>query len=97
VVKHSSVDDPTDEPNFQALLYLTYWRSKFPDERLKFTFFPTSFETVDDAIVGEVDIEDTLTTVTYYPTSPEEYVNREEFFEYLLEDGANNVKRYFQK
>jgi len=96
VVKHSSVDDPTDEPNFQALLYLTYWRSKFPDERLKFTFFHF-LETVDDAIVGEVDIEDTLTTVTYYPTSPEEYVNREEFFEYLLEDGANKCQKILSK
>jgi len=96
VVKHSSVDDPTDEPNFQALLYLTYWRSKFPDERLKFTFFHF-LETVDDAIVGEVDIEDTLTTVTYYPTSPEEYVNREEIFEYLLEDGANKCQKILSK
>ncbi|WP_241432995.1 PD-(D/E)XK nuclease family protein [Halorubrum tebenquichense] len=65
IVKDAAIDDPTDEPDFQALLYLTYWRSQTPAEQLSFTFFYVT-ELVDDVIAGEGTLDDALTTITYY-------------------------------
>jgi hypothetical protein len=96
IVKHAAIDEPTDEPDFQALLYLTYWRSQSPDEKLSFTFFYVT-ELVDDAIAGDVDINDALTTVTYYPESLTDHVRTEEFFEYLREEGANDCQKTLSK
>ena len=96
IVTNSALDEPADTPNFQALLYLTYWRSREPNERLEFTFFHF-LETVDDAITGDADLEDTLTTVTYYPTTAAEYVSREAFFDRLLEDGPNDCQKTLGK
>jgi len=96
IVQDAAIDEPTDEPDFQALLYLTYWRSQTPDEQLSFTFFYVT-ELVDDAIAGDVDIDDALTTVTYYPGSLTDHVRTEEFFEYLREEGANKCQKILSK
>jgi hypothetical protein len=96
IVKHAAIDDPTDEPDFQALLYLTYWRSQTPDAQLSFTFFYVT-ELVDDVIAGDVDLDDALTTVTYYPESFTEHVQREEFFEYLREEGSQKCQKILSK
>ncbi|EMA69974.1 hypothetical protein C468_00525 [Halorubrum kocurii JCM 14978] len=96
IVKHAAIDEPTDEPDFQAVLYLTYWRSQTPAEQLSFTFFYVT-ELVDDVIAGDADLDDALTTVTYYPGSLTEHVRTEEFFEYLREEGANNCQKILSK
>ncbi|MDB2239192.1 PD-(D/E)XK nuclease family protein [Halorubrum ezzemoulense] len=96
IVQDAAIDELSDEPDFQALLYLTYWRSQMPAQQLSFTFFYVT-ELVDDAIAGDVDIEDALTTVTYYPGSLTEHVRTEEFFEYLREEGANKCQKILSK
>jgi len=96
IVKHAAIDEPTDEPDFQAALYLTYWRSQRPGDQLSFTFFYVT-ELVDDVIAGDADIDDALTTVTYYPESLTEHVQREEFFEYLREEGAQKCQKILSK
>ncbi len=96
IVKNSALEEPSDTPNFQALLYLTYWRSKEPDTELQFTFFHF-LETVDEAITGEADLQDTLTTVTYYPVTAAEYVSKEAFFEMLQNDGPKKCQKTLGK
>ncbi|OTF01882.1 PD-(D/E)XK nuclease family protein [Halorubrum sp. SD683] len=96
VVKHSAIEEPTDTPNYQALLYLTYWRSNYPDQELAFTFFHF-LDPVDDVITGDADLEDAVTTVTYYPTSLTDHVRSESFFEYLREDGAGDCRKTLSK
>ena len=92
VVKQSAVDPPSDSPNFQALLYLAHWRSQYPDQRLEFTFFHF-LETLDDAVAGDADLDDTTTTVTYYPEPFAEYAESEALFERLRDDGANKCQK----
>lgn len=96
IVKNAAIEEPTDQPDFQAPLYLTYWRSQTPGEELSFTFFYVT-ELVDDVITGDVDLDDALTTVTYYPESPKEHVQREAFFEYLREEGAQKCQKILAK
>jgi len=92
VVTNSALDPPSDSPDFQALLYLTHWRSQHPDRKLEFTFFHF-LETLDDVITGDADLDDTLTTVSYHPMPFEEHARSEAFFEELLEDGANDCQK----
>ena len=96
VVNHSAIEEPTDTPNYQALLYLTYWRSNSPDQELAFTFFHF-LDPVDDVITGDADLEDALTTVTYYPTSLTDHVRSESFFEHLREDGSKKCQKILGK
>ena len=92
VVKNAALDPPSDAPNFQALLYLTHWRSEYPDRELEFTFFHF-LESLDDVVAGEVDLDDTLTTVTYHPTTFDEYARSEAFFDELVAEGANKCQK----
>ncbi|WP_115864979.1 PD-(D/E)XK nuclease family protein [Halorussus litoreus] len=94
IVKHSSFDPMTDEPNFQALLYLAHRRSERPGERLEFTFFHF-FETLDEVVAGEADVEDTLTKVTYFPMPFDEYVASRDAFEKLC-DGYKDCRQTFE-
>ncbi len=96
VVKHSSLDPPSDKPNFQALLYLAHQRSEQPDEELQFTFFHF-LETLDDVVTGESSLRDCLTTVTYYPRTFEEYIASQTVFTELQEDAANDCTKTFSK
>lgn len=96
VMKHASIDEPSDKPNFQAACYLTYWRRQQPDEHLEFTFFHF-LETLDDVVAGEATLEDCLTTVTYRPVAFDEFVQSETVFEELREDAANDCNKTFSK
>ncbi|WP_137285472.1 PD-(D/E)XK nuclease family protein [Halorussus salinisoli] len=96
VVKNSAVDPPSDSPNFQALLYLTHWRTQRPSEKLEFTFFHF-LETLDDVVTGDANLDDTLTTVTYHPTSFERHARSQELFEELREDGSGNCRKTLGK
>lgn len=96
VVKNSAIDSPGDSPNFQALLYLTHWRTQQPNEQLAFTFFHF-LETLDDIVTGDADLEDTLTTVTYHPTSFESHAQSHETFAELRENGAGNCRKTLEK
>lgn len=88
VVKRAAIDPPADTPNFQAILYLTYYRAVKPDERLEFTFFHF-LEPMADVITGDADLGDALTTVSYYPVTFDAYVASEDAYETLL-DGYND-------
>ncbi|SFR47990.1 PD-(D/E)XK nuclease family protein [Halorubrum sodomense] len=94
VVKSAALDPPADAPDFQAALYLTYYRTVRPDERLEFTFFHF-LEPMADAVAGDVDLDDALTTVTYHPNSFDEYVGSREAYETLL-DGYNDCGETFE-
>ncbi|MEY7849019.1 PD-(D/E)XK nuclease family protein [Natrarchaeobius sp. A-rgal3] len=96
VTKHASIEPPSDEPNFQALLYLTYWRHQRPDERLAFTFVHF-LETIDDVVTGDASLEDCLTTVTYHPTAFDEFAQSRPVFDALCEDAANDCTKTFSK
>jgi len=88
VVKRSAIDPPAETPNFQAILYLTYYRTVQPNEKLEFTFFHF-LETLDDVIAGEADLSETLTTITYYPHTFDEFVGSRAAYDTLL-DGYND-------
>ncbi|RQG94810.1 PD-(D/E)XK nuclease family protein [Natrarchaeobius chitinivorans] len=96
VTKHASIETPSDRPNFQAVLYLTYWRHQQPDERLAFTFFHF-LETIDDVVSGDASLEDCLTTVTYHPIAFDEFVQSRSVFDALCEDAANDCNKTFSK
>ncbi|MFC4987418.1 PD-(D/E)XK nuclease family protein [Saliphagus infecundisoli] len=96
VTKHAALDPPSDEPNFQALLYLTYYRSQRPDERLEFTFFHF-LETLDDVVTGDGALEDCLTTISYRPITFDEFVQSRVVFDELCEEAANDCNKTFSK
>ena len=94
IVKGAAIDPPHDPPNFQAILYLSHLRTEQPDTRLSITFFHF-LDPLDDAILGEPDLESALTTVTYYPFSFDAYAGSREAFEVLLE-GYNDCVATFE-
>lgn len=93
VVKQAAINPPDDTPDYQAVLYLSYYRSERPEEPLRFTFFHF-LDALDDVIAGSYDIDDTLTTVSYYPWTFDEYVGSREAFDVLL-DGYNDCVATF--
>jgi len=95
VVKQAAIDPPNDTPNFQAALYLCHYRTVRPDEPIEFTFFHF-LETLDDVITGEADLEDTLTTVTYYPWTFDEHVGSRQAYDTLL-DGYKDCVATFEE
>ncbi|PSQ18126.1 hypothetical protein BRD00_05750 [Halobacteriales archaeon QS_8_69_26] len=94
VVKNAATDPPSDRPNFQAPLYLSHYRSVRPDRRLRFTFFHF-LERLDDAVVGDVTLEDTQTSVEYHPVPFDEYVPSKDAYEVLL-DGYSDCRATFE-
>jgi hypothetical protein len=94
VVKNCGIDPPADTPNYQALLYLSHYRTVQPDEALQFTFFHF-LETMDDVIAGDADIKDTLTTVSYYPFTFDEYVGSHDAYDELC-DHYNDCTETFE-
>ncbi|MFC3478985.1 PD-(D/E)XK nuclease family protein [Halobacterium litoreum] len=96
VVRNASVDDLSDTPNFQALLYLTHWRSENPGERLDFTLFQF-LATLDDAITGESDLEECLTTVTYYPYSFPVFAQSQEAYARLSDEAGGDGRKTLSK
>ena len=96
VIKRAAIDPPSDQPNFQALLYLTYYRSQQPDKQLEFTFFHF-LETLDDVVTGEGTLDECLTTVTYRPIPFDEFVQSRAVFEALREEAPNDCNKTFSK
>ncbi|MFC3958909.1 PD-(D/E)XK nuclease family protein [Halovivax cerinus] len=96
VTKNSALDQPGDPPNYQALLYLTYYRRLRPGERLQFTFFHF-LEGLDDVVAGDPDLDDCLTTVEYRPIAYDEHVTMPEVFDGLCEDASNACNKTFSK
>jgi len=94
VVRHSAVDPPGEKPDFQALAYLAHWRTVRPGERLEFTFFHF-LAALDDAITGEVDLGETLTTTTYYPEPFAEFVASQAAYD-VLRDGYRDCVETFE-
>ncbi|MEF8854970.1 MAG: hypothetical protein V5A24_05705, partial [Haloarculaceae archaeon] len=94
VRKRAAIDPPAETPNFQAALYLCYYRSERPEEPLTFTFFHF-LETLDEAVAGTHDLEDALTTVSYYPWTFDEHVGSRTAFDVLLE-GYNDCVATFE-
>lgn len=93
IVKRSNVDLFEDNPNFQSILYLTHHRRKRPGEKLKFSFVHF-LDNLEDVISGEPDLEENITTVTYYPKPFSEQVAERETFDYLIGDvAASNDRR----
>jgi len=97
VVRQSALDPPDDTPNFQALAYLTYWRSHRPGAAHEFTFFHF-LETLDDAVAGDADLDETLTTVTYHPATFADHVRSRATFDHLAsDDAANDCQKTFEQ
>ncbi len=72
-----------EQPEFQALLYLTHQRSLNPGEELKFIFLHV-FENVGDKLCGDRPIDYYSTAeITYYPRDFHEHLLLEETFEWL--------------
>ncbi|WP_281193746.1 PD-(D/E)XK nuclease family protein [Halorubrum sp. F4] len=94
VVRQAAIDPPNDTPNFQAALYLCHYRTRRPDEPISFTFFHF-LETLDDVITGDADLDDALTTVTYYPWTFDEHVGSRQAYDTLL-DGYNDCVATFE-
>ncbi|WP_121821045.1 PD-(D/E)XK nuclease family protein [Halostella salina] len=92
VVSQSDIEEISDEPNFQALLYLTHHRRVQPDERLEFVFFHF-LDLLDDAVTGDPDVEDALVRVNYHPVPFAEYAGRREAFDALTEGVAESNNR----
>jgi hypothetical protein len=93
IVSRAATDPPADTPNFQAALYLTYYRTVHPDEELEFTFFHF-LNPMDDVIAGDADLDGALTTVSYYPFTFDEYVGSRDAYETLL-DGYTDCRETF--
>ncbi|QSG02998.1 hypothetical protein [Natranaeroarchaeum sulfidigenes] len=102
VVGNAAIDPPSDTPDFQSRLYLTYWRSQYPDRQLSFTFVHF-LELLDEVVTGELalddvdvergDLDDALTTITYYPMYFSEYASSRSTFEALRDDGAKKCQK----
>ncbi len=96
IVRKSAIEPPHDKPDFQALLYLSYWRTQRPNEDLEFTFFHP-LATLDEAVAGEAALEATRTTVSAYPTSFPDHVRSEAVFAALRDDGAGDCQKTLGK
>lgn len=92
VVSGADMEPVSEEPDFQALFYIAYHRKQKPDERIEFTFFHF-LENRNEAVTGEGDLEDTLTTVTYYPETFSEFAGGREAFESLCEGVSKSNDR----
>jgi hypothetical protein len=96
VVKNSAIDDISNTPDFQAKLYLTHQRSQQPGEHLEFVFVHF-LENVDDIVSGDADMDDTITTVEYYPSPYLAHISSEEVYQQLRDEGSNACQKTLSK
>ncbi|MGM0380455.1 MAG: PD-(D/E)XK nuclease family protein, partial [bacterium] len=92
VVQRANIHLLEDDVNFQVILYLSHFRSRHPNHKLKFTFFHF-LDNVTDAVRGEGNLADTITRITYYPRQFSEQVCRQETFDKLIAGVSENNKR----
>lgn len=95
-VKAAALDPPDDTPNFQTPQYLAYFRTQSSERRLQFSFLYLR-ELADEALMGEFDIDDGLTTIEYYPIPFEEYVTSETAFRALVEESYSKSRKTFEQ
>ncbi len=93
VVQRAAIDPPDDTPNFQAALYLSYFRTRNPDSRIEFTFLHF-LETMDEVIAGDADLDDAITSVTYFPHSFDAFVESREAYQLLLDGYADCAETF---
>jgi hypothetical protein len=93
VIRNAAIDPPGDTPDFQAALYLAYFRTVRPEEPLEFTFFHF-LETLDDVVTGDHDLEETLTTISYYPWTFDDHVGSRAAFGTLLDGYTDCVETF---
>lgn len=91
IVGSSNLELLEDDPNFQALLYLTQLRTVRPDQKLEFTFFHF-LDNIEDELTGESDLEDNIVTITYYPTDFNDFVKNKEMFDFILQSSRGGGK-----
>lgn len=96
ITKASALDPPTEAPNFQALLYLTYLRKARPGQELQFSFVHF-LETVDDVVTGSTSIDDCITEICYLPITYAAYLRTEAVFDGLCNDASNACNKTFSK
>ncbi|MFW6006088.1 MAG: PD-(D/E)XK nuclease family protein [Candidatus Bipolaricaulota bacterium] len=89
IVKNSNVDLFEDNPDFQALLYLTHHRSVLEDRRIDFTFFHV-LEDTGKVLREEFDLDDFTTTVSYYPVGFSDFLGREEVYDLVNTSGTRS-------
>lgn len=92
VVSQSAFEAVSDTPNFQAIMYLAQHRRVRPNEELSFVFFHFS-DLVDDAVTGDVDLDEALVRVTYYPEPFAAVAPRQSVFETVIGDVASGHDR----
>ena len=83
VVRNSNPDLYDENPDFQALLYLTHHRQTGEERKITFTFF----HFLDDPggiLRGDFDLRDYLTTVTYFPWTFSEFLTKDEVYQAAL-------------
>jgi hypothetical protein len=95
-VANAARDPPGDTPNYQAIMYLARQRTDQPETPLDFTFHHF-LETFDERVTGEKEsLDDCLSTVSYYPETFHEHIQRESVYEYLRDEHYNDCNDTFQ-
>lgn len=82
LVRRSNLKLFRNDVDFQAILYLSYYRREHPGEPLRFTFF-YFLDNLSDVVNGAGDLGDTIVTVNYYPVEFVDKVPRKDTFEVL--------------
>ncbi|MFB6291114.1 MAG: PD-(D/E)XK nuclease family protein [Candidatus Bipolaricaulia bacterium] len=80
IVRNSNPELFDEKPDFQALIYLSHHRTVAKRRKLKFTFFHV-LEDPGSIIRGDYDLDDFVTSVTYYPWTFDQFLTRDEVFE----------------
>lgn len=102
IVKRSNLDllekEEVEQPNFQAILYLTQLREVVPNTPLQFTFVHF-LENINDVIADTASIEDTIVSFTYYPKTFQEKIAEREAFDYLVHGvvKSNNRRKTLER
>ena len=92
VHKQAALDEISDRPDFQVLLYLTHHRRECPGEELQFRFVYL-LEAVSQMVKGvDVPVSDLVTTITYVPCSFGEFVTRRTVFDELTDYADSNAR-----
>ncbi len=91
IVGSSNLELLEDNPNFQAMLYLTHLRTVRPDQKLNFTFFHF-LNNIEEEMIGEADSEDNIVTITYYPIEFNDFVQSKEMYDFILQSSRGGGK-----
>lgn len=93
LVRRGTVTPLPETPNFQASLYLAYYRERMPEKHLRFSFFHF-LEPMNEAIDGRYTIDDACCTIPYEPRSFSAFVSSYDAYDALL-DGYTDCRETF--